>query len=198
MEILLLIYLLFLCIGRERRNEPEVEDINLEEIPRFGIPIIGIFLVYAAVSVGLNDLMLNLVIGGAGVLLIVIFGVLFGKKYQEEGLQEAIDYAVTAPIEEKETESKSQPQGQTTEKTPPAPESLKNELYFERADKQCEWCGKDIDSPDVHHIKPREEGGPNKPSNLIVLCPNCHRKADSGVISRSKLKYQVRKNRGEE
>ncbi|WP_425607549.1 HNH endonuclease [Natrinema zhouii] len=38
---------------------------------------------------------------------------------------------------------------------------------------------------------PRSEGGPNMPKNLIVLCPNCHRKADSGTISRSKLKYRV-------
>ncbi|WP_254543585.1 HNH endonuclease [Halomarina pelagica] len=78
-----------------------------------------------------------------------------------------------------------------TEKTPPAPESLKNELDFERADRRCEWCNERVDSPDVHHIEPRSEGGSNAPGNLIVLCPNCHRKADGGTISRSKLKYQV-------
>lgn len=183
---------------RKAKNEPDIEEVDLEEIPRIGIPIIGIFLIYAAVSVGLNDLMLNALIGGLGVILLFIFAVFFGKKYQDEGIQAAIDYAITAPIEENESGDGSPSSEDETEKTPPAPEKLKNELYFERADKECEWCGKDIDSPDVHHIKPREEGGPNKPSNLIVLCPNCHRKADSGVISRSKLKYQVRKNRGEE
>lgn len=79
----------------------------------------------------------------------------------------------------------------STEKTPPAPEPLKNELFFERADRQCEYCGESVDQPDVHHIVPRSEGGLNERSNLIVLCPNCHRKADSGLISRSKLRYQL-------
>jgi|AntDeeMetagen192_2_1112575.scaffolds.fasta_scaffold00006_74 5-methylcytosine-specific restriction endonuclease McrA len=87
--------------------------------------------------------------------------------------------------------SHSSPSNDTTEKTPPPPESLKNELYFQRADRRCEWCEERVDSPDVHHIMPRSEGGPNTPKNLIVLCPNCHRKADSGTISRSKLKYRV-------
>ncbi|WP_415379382.1 HNH endonuclease [Halosimplex sp. TS25] len=80
-----------------------------------------------------------------------------------------------------------------TEKTPPTPKKLKNDLYFERADQECEWCGEHVDQPEVHHIIPRSEGGPNERSNLIVLCPNHHRKADAGAISRSKLKSKVRR-----
>ncbi|MFC7196702.1 HNH endonuclease [Halosimplex aquaticum] len=94
-------------------------------------------------------------------------------------------------IEESSTEAKDTDDG--TEKTPPAPESLKNDLYFERADQQCEWCGEQVDQPEVHHIVPRSEGGPNDRSNLIVLCPNHHRKADAGAISRSKLKSKIRR-----
>lgn len=78
-------------------------------------------------------------------------------------------------------------------KTPPTPEKLKNDLFFDRANQQCEWCGSHVDQPEVHHIVPRSEGGPNEPSNLIVLCPNDHRKADSGAISRAKLKAKVRR-----
>ncbi|MFB6245924.1 MAG: HNH endonuclease [Candidatus Nanohaloarchaea archaeon] len=182
--------------NRRNRHEPQadIEDINIDEIPRIGIPVIGAFLVYAAVSVGLNDMMLNLIIGGAGVVLIAIFGIMVGRKYQNKGVQEAIDYALTAPIEEKEN-TKSRSSDDEVEKTPPASDKLKNKLIFERADHKCEYCGDEADHPEVHHIKPRSEGGENKPSNLIVLCPNCHRKADSGTYSRSKLKYRVRKSK---
>jgi len=47
---------------------------------------------------------------------------------------------------------------------------------------------------DVHHIIPRNEGGSNRRSNLIVLCPTHHRKADNGAIPRRRLKmYSVAK-----
>ncbi len=39
----------------------------------------------------------------------------------------------------------------------------------------CELCGCAITSAlEVHHIKPRAEGGSNKASNLMVLCAKCH------------------------
>lgn len=82
----------------------------------------------------------------------------------------------------------------TNEKTPPAPEKLKNEIIFDRANLHCEWCDDRFDSLHVHHIEPRSEGGPNTKRNLIALCPNCHDKADRGVMSRSKLKSKVRLN----
>ncbi|MFP8958140.1 HNH endonuclease [Natrialbaceae archaeon A-CW3] len=66
-------------------------------------------------------------------------------------------------------------------------------MYFERASQKCEWCDERVDHPEVHHIRPRSEGGPNTRSNLIVLCPGCHRKADSGGISQTKLRAKVRR-----
>lgn len=89
--------------------------------------------------------------------------------------------------------SESNIDGDDVERTPPAPQSLKNELYFDRANQHCEWCDNRTDHPEVHHVKPRSEGGPNEPSNLIVLCPDCHRKADGGGISRTKLRAKVRR-----
>ena len=97
-----------------------------------------------------------------------------------------------------ETE-KNHPSSQTptndsgVETTPPAPEKTKNTLIFERAEQRCEWCGERSDHLEVHHIEPRSEGGSNKPSNLIVLCPNHHRQADAGGISKTKLKAKVRR-----
>jgi len=43
----------------------------------------------------------------------------------------------------------------------------------------------------VHHIKPREEGGSNKLSNLIVICNNCHGKFQGGIYSRELLKEWI-------
>jgi HNH endonuclease len=44
-------------------------------------------------------------------------------------------------------------------------------------------CGEsDITILQVHHIKPFAKGGSNKPTNLSVLCPNCHQRAEKGLI----------------
>jgi hypothetical protein len=40
---------------------------------------------------------------------------------------------------------------------------------------------------DVHHIIPWEKCREHSPENLIALCPNCHRRADSGEIDRKSL-----------
>src|SRR5438552_7520930 len=48
---------------------------------------------------------------------------------------------------------------------------------------KCTECGeKDIRIRQVHHIKPFADGGSNDPANLAVLCPNCHQKAQKGLI----------------
>lgn len=40
---------------------------------------------------------------------------------------------------------------------------------------------------EFHHIIPVSEGGENTEKNLILLCPNCHKLAHSGVLSRQEL-----------
>jgi len=48
---------------------------------------------------------------------------------------------------------------------------------------KCENCG-DKKSLEVHHIKKISKGGKNTPSNLIVLCHECHKdKAHRGSLS---------------
>ncbi|MFC6767833.1 HNH endonuclease [Natrinema soli] len=111
---------------------------------------------------------------------------------QRDGVSAAIKFLSTieddSKVQKKDSQSSNGP-----EKTPPTPQSLKDELYFERAGQQCEWCNNRTDQPEVHHITPRSEGGPNEPSNLIVLCPGCHAKADRGAISKTKLQSKVRR-----
>lgn len=41
---------------------------------------------------------------------------------------------------------------------------------------------------EFHHITPVSEGGRNDESNLILLCPNCHKKAHAGLLTREELR----------
>lgn len=116
-----------------------------------------------------------------------------GHLFRTAGLSEAWSFLAATRQPSNTSDSAASANESTVDgnQTPPPSESLKNELYFERADRRCEWCEEQIDQPEVHHITPRSEGGSNDRSNLIVLCPTCHRKADSGAISRSKLTYRI-------
>lgn len=40
-------------------------------------------------------------------------------------------------------------------------------------EKKCSKCAS-TENLEVHHIKPRKNGGKNEPSNLILLCHKCH------------------------
>lgn len=167
------------------------EEIDLSEVTpgelSVGLLIAGAAIIYVFWGTG-NSTLLYSGIGlfSAGTLILGYSAYLF--KTEDWGSAVAF-LQRTGAGSHSETSSSSNSEPDTT---PPAPESLKNDLIFERANSQCEYCGKQFDSPDVHHIVPRKEGGPNERSNLIVLCPNCHRKADRGVISRSKLRYHIR------
>ena len=51
---------------------------------------------------------------------------------------------------------------------------------LKRANRGCELCDWRVASCDIHHIVERKDGGSNDLNNLIILCPNCHRKAHFG------------------
>lgn len=57
----------------------------------------------------------------------------------------------------------------------------------ERLSLKCFVCGWNEGSCDLHHIKGRKIIEPHHHSNLCLLCPNCHRLADSGKISPESL-----------
>jgi len=40
---------------------------------------------------------------------------------------------------------------------------------------------------DVHHITPHSEGGADTIENLILLCPNHHKEADTGLLSKATI-----------
>lgn len=43
-------------------------------------------------------------------------------------------------------------------------------------------CGWNEASCDIHHIIEKSNNGSNLNSNLIVVCPNCHRKIHNKII----------------
>jgi hypothetical protein len=61
-------------------------------------------------------------------------------------------------------------------------------IIFERAGNACQHCGNN-DSLDIHHID--ENPSNNSKSNLIVLCPSCHRKAK--IIPKIALQNESKK-----
>ena len=46
-----------------------------------------------------------------------------------------------------------------------------------RAGYRCQHCGAVDTVLELHHVIPVAEGGEDRPSNMIVLCPECHRRA---------------------
>lgn len=130
---------------------PEGEDLDLSGLPPGGLGVAflltGFFILYTFWGAE-NNLLLLFGLGFAGGgLLILSYG---GYLMKTEGWREAWDFLMT-PDDGTGSSSKESEQ----EKTPPAPDSLKNELFFERANRRCEYCDDKFDQPDVHHIKPR-------------------------------------------
>lgn len=120
-------------------------------------------------------------------LLIFAWGVLL---FRTKGWSTAIEFLASVDGEDRSSEQETETTG-SSNNTSPVPQETKRALRFERAEQSCEWCGQNLDNPEIHHIEPRSEGGSNQRSNLIVLCPTCHRKADRGGISKTMLKDKM-------
>ncbi|WP_224447801.1 HNH endonuclease [Haloprofundus salilacus] len=168
------------------------EDYSLSDLPPVGALLFGTLVGGILInSSGLAVQSMSFLIGVAFFILPLAVLAFTYREYASNGPKAAITYLFTV---EESNKDNSRSEDETPDRTPPAPQALKNELYFERAERKCEWCNESIDSHETHHIRPRSEGGPNEPNNLIILCPNCHDKADRGMISRSKLKRVVSMN----
>jgi hypothetical protein len=67
------------------------------------------------------------------------------------------------------------------------PRQIEKKLYQE-ANSQCMVCGLDeICVLTIHHIIPYSKNPLHNPEHMIVLCANCHAKAERGDISRETL-----------
>ena len=45
---------------------------------------------------------------------------------------------------------------------------------------------------EIHHITPIAEGGKETADNIILLCPNHHKQADLGILSREELRKHTK------
>lgn len=58
-------------------------------------------------------------------------------------------------------------------------------LIFQEAQSRCPFCDEsDVNVLEIHHITEQTDGGGNEPSNLILVCSNCHSKITSGSITK--------------
>lgn len=53
---------------------------------------------------------------------------------------------------------------------------------LQRSNQSCMICGWKEASCDIHHIKPRKAGGTDDNFNLVIVCPNCHRKIHNNKL----------------
>ncbi len=80
--------------------------------------------------------------------------------------------------------------------------TVKNNYIKQLSEKtKCEFCKKEtFQQPnnsfflEIHHINFLSEGGEDKESNLIALCPNCHREAHLGKNKNIMKKIFLEKN----
>src|SRR3954466_7859346 len=73
------------------------------------------------------------------------------------------------------------------ETRPPIPTEIKRRVLVE-AGHRCAIPTCRYIEIDVHHIVPWAQCKTHEYDNLIALCPNCHRRADSGEIDRKALR----------
>lgn len=86
-------------MARKDAEEPEIEDIDIDEIPPIGAPVLSIVLIYSVFAVGFSDLTINLAIGGVGVAIFAAFAFKFGTLYKQRGPKRALKWATTAPAD---------------------------------------------------------------------------------------------------
>ncbi len=66
-------------------------------------------------------------------------------------------------------------------------------LLFQEVGSRCPVCGQtDIATLTIHHIEQYASNPVHHPSAMIVLCANCHAKADRGEIGKEML-YDIKK-----
>jgi hypothetical protein len=163
------------------------ESLNLDEITpgtlAIGLIILGwAFLHTFGINLNENFSLFGIGAFSGGILLMGYAGYIAWN----DGISSAIGFLTTTPAD-----SNNGSANDGTQKTPPLSQRKKTKLIHDRADRRCEFCGEKSDHLEVHHIVPRAEGGPNIARNLIVLCPEDHRKADDAVHKRDQLRYQV-------
>jgi len=121
---------------------------------------------------------------------IAILGVVAYLAYKRQGIAAFTSFAKRAYNWLIGTEKRSE------SKTPVVPPLSPNEtdLLIATVGDRCENpnCHTPQFNLEVHHIKPREQGGTNSVWNLIVLCHSCHGWAQKSNYKKSQLNRWIR------
>lgn len=125
------------------------------------------------------------------VILALVLALLAFLLYRFPGLRarlfNALKTAIARAIHEPTTTSTSQSTRALTQS--------ERDLFIYYIGNRCEKPGcPERNVHEVHHIKPREEGGKNTVWNLIVLCPTCHTLAQKNIPSRSTQRFWVQQH----
>src|SRR3989304_1383059 len=76
------------------------------------------------------------------------------------------------------------------------PKRLEKAL-FQEAGSSCPTCGQNnVSALTIHHIKPFSEQPFHNPEDMIVLCANCHARADREEITMDQL-YEIKRRLGD-
>ncbi len=93
-----------------------------------------------------------------------------------------------------------EPEESAVASTPPrsaVPSLTQNDrdLFIEFMGGKCEYPNcPERNALEIHHIRPREEGGNNTVWNLLVLCPNHHTLAQKNIPPRSRQRLWAQKH----
>jgi len=86
------------------------------------------------------------------------------------------------------------PRGKKKTKRTPIPVKIQK-IILTRSKGYCEYCKEEFYSnkemPEFHHIN--GNASDHRLSNIVALCPRCHRKADRHIITPEQLRYSPRR-----
>jgi len=170
---------------------------NRDELPRSVQILIAAIIVGAIIWALVPKPILGVVLGVA----IAIIAVLSYFAYKKEGTAPFKRFARTIFDSIFRPSKPSQP---TTPTAPTQRARLPDLMGDERAvfihaiGDRCEnpTCRK-TGLLEIHHIRPKEQGGSNSVWNLIVLCPDDHRSAQRGIPDRQRLQQWLQDHRNQ-
>jgi len=170
---------------------------NTDELPRSVQIIIAALIVGAIIWALVPKPILWVILGVA----IAIIGVLAYFAYKKEGTapfkrfaRRIFDWIFRGTKPSQPTA----PTGPTAATRVPDLRGDERALFIHAIGDRCEnpTCRKS-GLLEIHHIKPKEQGGLNSVWNLIVLCPDDHRSAQRGIPDKLRLQQWVQDHRNQ-
>jgi hypothetical protein len=159
---------------------------NGDELPRWVQIIIAAIIVGVIIWVFVPKPVIWVVLGVA----IVILGVVAYLAYKRQGIAAFTSFVKRAYNWLIGTEKRSESKTPVVEPL----SSDQTDLLIAAVRDRCENpnCHTPQFNLEVHHIKPREQGGTNSVWNLIVLCHSCHGWAQKSNYKKSQLNRWIR------